>query len=63
MFKPPQNNYEAMVLGLQLALTAPDDKVNTMTVMCQTLAEKVSESELKRAMAEALKIMDETTQH
>jgi hypothetical protein len=52
-----------MVLGLQLALTAPDDKVNTMTVMCQTLAEKVSEAELKRAMAEALKIMDETTQH
>jgi len=50
----PQNNYEALVLALKLAIDAPSDEKREQCVsIAESLADGLSELELARAKQEA----------
>lgn len=54
----PQNNYEALVLGLKLAITAPsEEKAKECLKIVDSL--DVSELEIERAKKEALKQIEQ----
>jgi hypothetical protein len=54
----PTNNFEAVVLALRLAITAPDDE---RAAECVSIAEGfgLSEFEIERAKREALRRIEE----
>lgn len=50
----PQNNYEALVLALKLAIDAPsDEKRDECVAIAENLADGLTELELARAKREA----------
>lgn len=52
----PSNEYEALVLALKLAITAPDDAKATQCVeMAEQIAANMSEIEVERAKKQASK--------
>ena len=54
MMDEPQNNYEALVLALKLAIDAPsDEKRDECVAIAESLADGLSELELARAKQEA----------
>jgi len=61
--KKPENDYEALVLGLQLALTAPDDdKADEIVREVESMIARsdLSEIDVARAKREADKWFNET---
>ena len=56
----PANDYEALVLALRLAVTAPtDEKSQECLSMAEGFASKLSELEVERAKREAMKKAEE----
>lgn len=54
MMNEPQNNYEALVLALKLAIDAPsDEKRDECVAIAENLADGLTELELARAKREA----------
>ena len=54
-FKSPSNHFDALVLALQLALTATDgDKVQECIKHAEQLAQGLSEIDVERAKRQAL---------
>lgn len=58
-YEGPKTDYEALVLALKLALTPPprlafleEDKVAQVTDMAEVIAQRLSDDEVHRAMAE-----------
>lgn len=52
----PSNEYDALVLALKLAITAPDDAKATQCVeMAEQIAANMSEIEVERAKKQASK--------
>ena len=54
----PQNNYEALVLGLKLAITAPSEQKAKECLKMVSMLD-VSELEIERAKKEAVKQIEE----
>ena len=58
--KKPANDYEALVLALRLAITAPnDEKSKECLSMAEGFASKLSELEVERAKREAKRSLDD----
>ena len=58
--KKPNDNYSALVLALELAVTAPtQDKSTQLLAMAEELADIMSEVEVMRAKQEAEKNLEE----
>ena len=56
----PANDYEALVLALRLAVTAPtDEKSKECLSMAEGFASKLSELEVERAKREAERSLDD----
>lgn len=56
----PANDYEALVLALRLAVTAPtDEKSQECLSMAEGFASKLSELEVERAKREAERSLDD----
>lgn len=56
----PSNDYEALVLALRLAVTAPtDEKSKECLGMAEEFASKLSELEIERAKREAKRSLDD----
>ena len=56
----PANDYEALVLALRLAVTAPtDEKSQECLSMAEGFASKLSELEVERAKREAKRSLDD----
>ncbi len=56
----PANDYEALVLALRLAVTAPtDEKSKECSSMAEGFASKLSELEVERAKREAKRSLDD----
>ncbi len=56
----PSNDYEALVLALRLAVTAPnDEKSKECLSMAEEFASKLSELEIERAKREAKRSLDD----
>ena len=54
-FKGPSNHFDALVLALQLAITAPDDdKAQECIKHAEQLAQGFSEIDVERAKRQAL---------
>jgi hypothetical protein len=54
MFKEPENDYEALVLALTLAVTAPTDQdADRCVKMGQLIAAKLTAEQIVAAQAEA----------
>ena len=57
--KKPNDNYSALVLALELAVTAPtQDKSTQLLAMAEELADIMSEVEVMRAKQEAEKNLE-----
>ena len=56
----PENNYEALVLALVLAVTGTDaEKVSDVVTIAEGIAARLSKDDVERAKRESLEICDE----
>ena len=56
--KKPSNDYEALVLGLELAITAPTKKESLKALaMAEQFAAQLSKQDVERAKSEVKKIL------
>jgi hypothetical protein len=60
--KTPENNYDALVLALKLAITAPDDdKSKEVIAMAESIASQMNAEDVERAKQEAGKELEGET--
>ncbi len=59
--KEPENNYEALVLALELAITAPNEEKSAKALaIAESVARHMTEIEVMRAKKEAEKNVQES---